>query len=770
MLVTAGGVLAGVALQVTSISPANAQINAPSPRTNQPVAISTVVASPTPSATPSAIDSAKLAVPIKTPNDAEIRARLRQRAAESFAASAARKADLERRAGALAIPLNARGADGRTNRLFDITSEGVPLYIVPHDVLAADAVSVDNLWPPGAVAGWDDTGGSSPSLSGAGQFIGLWDPSGSVLTTHEQFDTRVFQLDFPASPVGDHATHVAGTLASSGLSRVFSGFDAGNWSRGPAYGASVHAYDTTDLSGERDVEASTGMLLSSHSYGVGCGWQFDGTDWIWYDTSAFQEDWKFGAYLGVFGGAAPRELDTFSASAPSSLLIYSAGNDRNNGPGGPVTYYLYTDPNKTSPKTATRDWNNGDVGGYDSLNPTACAKNILTVGGVYDIQGGYSGPSSVFSAPFSSMGPADDGRLKPDVVAPAIFAGTGSRNPLSFVGLLTPDSVADDAYISGAPTIGTSFSAPTVAGGLALVLEQRDTDRPDWINNGYPIQSSTLRALAIHTADEAGSAAGPDFTFGYGLFDAVAAESLVHADATATINPYGGWPKPYVKEVLLPETKVVQFRARIPGSPTAPLKVTICWNDPAGTAQTLAAGVDPTTKRLVNDLDLRIFPPGTTVFNPEPVGTGRPYTLNPDLTGKNPVNRGAAARADLDDSLNNVEQVVINSPTASSDYIVRVTHKGSGLSGDQQWVSIIISGADVIPAPNFVLTATSAGGNYVNITWPAVVSGIYRIQGSPSLFGPWTDATGDISANLEDMSVLVQAPGSPYFWRGLRYY
>jgi len=280
--------------------------------------------------------------------------------------------------------------------------------------------------------------------------------------------------------------------------------------------------------------------------------------------------------------------------------------------------------------------------------------------------------------------------------------------------------------------------------------------------------NSTLRALAIETADEAGASPGPDYQFGYGLFDAQAAEKLVHADAIATINPSGVHPKPFVKEVLLPQSKVVQFRARIPSSPTGPLKVTICWNDPAGTVQAVTAGVDPTTKRLVNDLDLRVFPPGTTVFSPEPVGTTRPYILNPDLIGKSAANRGAAATTG-DDTLNNVEQVVVSSPTAGSDYIVRVTHKGT-LRGGQQWVSIVVSGADVIPTPNFVLTATSAGGDFVNITWPAVVSGIYRIQGASSFLGPWTDMTGDISANLENMSVLVEAPSSPFFWRGIRTY
>lgn len=762
---------AGILLQTFAGASMFAQgLAAPTSNLDQAIITSAPVASPAPVLNYTPIDQAKLAVPVQTPNDKELKARLQQQAMEYFRTSADRKSALEKLAVSKGIPLEARGANGVMNKLIEITPDGVPLYIVQHDTIAADSVNVDNIWPSGTIALWNDALVGGPSLSGAGQTIGLWDPSGSVRTTHDQFDNgRVTQLDFPASAVALHATTVAGALTSGGISAFSGTVDIGNMTRGAAYGATVHAYDFADYSGERAVEASTGMPLASQSFGVGCGWQYDGTSWIWYDTSANQEDWKFGAYIGVFGGAAPREMDSFAVSSPSSLLVYSAGNDRNNGPGGPVTYYLSTDPGKTSPKTATRDWNNGDSGGYDSLNPSACAKNVLTVGGSYDVQGGYTTPSSVVSAPFSSMGPTDDGRIKPDVVAPAIFQGTGTRNPLSLVGYLTPGIASDSYYVSSLDTVGTSFSAPTVAGGLALVLQRRDTDRPDWVNNGYPILSSTLRALAIHTADEAGANPGPDFTFGYGLFDAQAAEHLMDIDALATINPAGGHPMPYVKEVMLPTTKVVQFRARTPSSPTGPLKVTICWNDPAGPAQSLANGVDPRTKRLVNDLDLRIFPAGTTTFSPEQSGTARPYILNPDLIGKSAANRALAASTG-DDSTNNTEQVVVNSPTSSSDYVVRVTHKGS-LSGGQQWVSIIVSGADVIAAPNFVLTATSAGGSYVNITWPAVVGGIYRIQGSPNdVSGPWTDATGDISANLESMSVLVSASGSPYFWRGARYY
>ncbi len=85
------------------------------------------------------------------------------------------------------------------------------------------------------------------------------------------------------------------------------------------------------------------------------------------------------------------------------------------------------------------------------------------------------------------------------------------------------------------------------------------------------------------------------------------------------------------------------------------------------------------------------------------------------------------------------------------------------------WVLIILSGNSILAVPTFALTAANAGAGYVVITWNAVPGAIYRIQRAPTVSGPWTDATGDISANLEAMAILIQAPLS-YFWRGVRWY
>jgi len=90
-----------------------------------------------------------------------------------------------------------------------------------------------------------------------------------------------------------------------------------------------------------------------------------------------------------------------------------------------------------------------------------------------------------------------------------------------------------------------------------------------------------------------------------------------------------------------------------------PIKVTISWNDAPGTPP--AWSVDPTTKMLVNDLDVRLIHVGTgTVYSP--------WILNPASP--------ASAATTGDNSRDNIEQVFLASPPAGQ-YIVRVTNKGT---------------------------------------------------------------------------------------------
>ncbi len=336
--------------------------------------------------------------------------------------------------------------------------------------------------------------------------------------------------------------------------------------------------------------------------------------------------------------------------------------------------------------------------GYDLIPPHGVAKNVLTVGAVSNVVGGFSATSSVILASFSSVGPTDDGRIKPDVVAQG-------------VNLFTASNATDSAYST---VSGTSFSAPSVAGSLNLLhqlyCEVRGTNRA--------LLASTLKGIAIHTADDCG-ATGPDYTFGWGLMNTRTAAQLI-------TNNIAGDGHTHIKEVALPSGEIISFP--VLATSTQPLKVTICWTDPPGPI--LSPSLNPTNLVLINDLDLRIIGPSGT--------TNMPWVLNPASPW--------SAATTGDNFRDNVEQVYIAAPS-NGTYTVKVSHKGT-LSNYWQDVSILISGNLPMDKPELAIVDVNRYLSPTNtLEWPSVVGQFYRVQSNTNLIdGIWTDHTGDISA------------------------
>ncbi|WPC16179.1 T9SS type A sorting domain-containing protein [Riemerella anatipestifer] len=114
-----------------------------------------------------------------------------------------------------------------------------------------------------------------------------------------------------------------------------------------------------------------------------------------------------------------------------------------------------------------------------------------------------------------------------------------------------------------------------------------------------------------------------------------------------------------------------------------PLKVTISWVDPSykKLPETYGDAHNNRTSKLVNDLDLRII-------NEKTGEVYYPWKLN--------INSPMAAATKGDNTVDNVEQVLIDTPS-SGTYRVEVSHKGkilnnSGAETQSQDYSIIVSG------------------------------------------------------------------------------
>lgn len=229
--------------------------------------------------------------------------------------------------------------------------------------------------------------------------------------------------------------------------------------------------------------------------------------------------------------------------------------------------------------------------GNQLVRPEAWAKNIISVGGIKHLDDAFPGndrwnlPTDLSAA---SIGPAADGRLKPDIVG-------------YYDSVLTSDLTGAAGYVSGdyfASFGGTSAATPMVAGHVGI-LQQMFTD--GLFGNPLPLpasdanrfvnrpQMTTMKALLCNTARQYPFAgAGDDLTRthqGWGFPDLQRAyderQSLVVSDEYDTLQL--GQAREYWVFVA-------------PGTPE--FRATMVYADPA--AQPAAA------IHLVNDLDLKV--------------------------------------------------------------------------------------------------------------------------------------------------------------------
>ena len=231
------------------------------------------------------------------------------------------------------------------------------------------------------------------------------------------------------------------------------------------------------------------------------------------------------------------------------------------------------------------------------------AKNGLTVGNV-DTDG--------ILAQSSSIGPAEDGRLKPDIVAVgqnAIANGPGN------------------GYITAS---GTSASAPVIAGILARLTQAY---RALFGNQDPP--SALLKAALLNGARDIGRP-GPDFQHGWGLADAGSALKMIQNQQFYSTKLSHGGERTF--SLVVPEG-------------ASAVKVMAVWHD--------VAGAPIAEKALVNDLDLRVLGPEGQLYHPLVLSS---YPHPDSLT--------ANAKPGVD-RLNNVEQVVIKDP-APGNYTIKL--------------------------------------------------------------------------------------------------
>ena len=593
-------------------------------------------------------------------------------------------------------------------------NNGMPEFRTTLNERAAAVIKVDEVQPGGA---------AGLSLTGSNVFVGLWDEN-LPQTNHAEFTlgtNRVLRLETSGNTqIGQHATMMAGTIASAG---IVSG------SKGMAPKTTVGAFDFADDLGEMRTMANTNALrLSNHSYGALAGWLRDGNFVLWLGMLSlseagphYLEDHRFGAYLPV-----TYQQDDIAYGYPRYLIVRAAGNDRDDIFINSSTTFMIRSNGMDWVEIGTGGVGvplggvaDGDDGGFDTILPDATGKNTLSVGAVM-------ATNTSFPHIFSAYGPTDDGRIKPDVVAVGDLLSTPSFN---------------SGYSGGA---GTSEAAASTSGTLALLLEH-------WRNLFGPANdplSSTLKGLIIHTADDAYTF-GPDFKTGWGVVNARKAADLL----TANTNLYS---LPHLKQFSLAQGATVEFPITVPS--TNELRVSIVWTDPPGTAY---EALDRTNSVLVNDLDLRVLSPGGT--------TNFPFAPNPDLTNQTEYARSQTAGTG-DNFRDNVEQVRLLNPAAGI-YLVRVTNKGTlqqpgtVSSNAVQGFSMTLSGIIPVAPPELRLeTLITTGGNML-VMFPSVPGRRYRLQYNDDLGTTNWSTFGDVVAARTNVTLSVTSTNEARFFR-----
>lgn len=237
------------------------------------------------------------------------------------------------------------------------------------------------------------------------------------------------------------------------------------------------------------------------------------------------DDWKNGT----------QDLDLYVLDEKGDVVVSST--DRQTGPdsgAGEYIYYEFPDAGPyyiqiyayhvTRPVTMDFFLRDGALEYYNpeySVNTPGDAKGSLTVGAT-------NWETDVLED-YSSRGPTDDGRLKPEVVAPA--------------------GVSSAAY--GETWIGTSASCPHVSGAAALILQAFPDYTPQQVTDFL-----TSRAVDI-------SKSGPNFNSGYGR--------IWLGDPPPLPNVVPG-PTPTQPVVALLPTKI-PAKTKAPQTPTATPKL-----------------------------------------------------------------------------------------------------------------------------------------------------------------------------------------------------
>jgi len=649
---------------------------------------------------------------------------------------------------------------------------------------AGPIMDVEDVWArgirgEGQIASAADTGLSTGNLSTLHRDFGQQGSSTNPMRVIKGYDvTGRGTWDDNQTTGGGHGTHTSGSI-------VGNGFRSGS-------NPSTNTFPSSCFAGTAPQAQFVFQSIMNSSGGLSLPTNLN---------NLFSDPYSDGArvHSNSWGSSAAGEytdyssdLDEFTWNNKDMVITFSAGND-----GGDGYHYVYVWPPGQWQCQATGYPQNGIID-QDSMGAPATAKNCITVGAsenyrpdfVYEYPeadctstggeeqktwGWFDGCSfeidplySDFMADnangmgaFSSRGPCDDGRIKPDIVAPGIAiisTRTDLNQDYEQWGICNVPSAYRTYYVAMG---GTSMANPLTAGAATLV-------RQYYVDGWHPNNSSTTNSSAV-----SGDAFNPSSAlvkatlingawnmnpgqYGTGSYYEIPpgwdsphdlpnnAEGFGRVDLEHSLFPGSGWGDDSGRRMAVYDvtpglqTSQTHSYSFYISNANDPFIVTLVWTDPWAAA---ASGTC-----LINNMDLEVYAPGGTRY----------YPNRKDWTGG------------TQDSINNVEQVYVSSPSSGTwNITVRGTNvPGNGTGGtNTQPYALVMSGVSclALAAPTGV-TATANSNNSILVDWNSVSGAVqYKVYRSTTSGGPYSLLT-TVSAPATDYSDNDIPGGITYYY------
>lgn len=448
------------------------------------------------------------------------------------------------------------------------------------------------------IVGGDDGFRSTPTVTqqlgydGSGVVVAVADTgldSGNAAQMHPDLAGRVDSIQFygsltDGSDEHSHGTHVAGIIAGNATVGE-SDANAALYGLGVASGAHIVSQRIFDGAGQFQAPPTFETLTRD---AVTAGADIGNNSWGEdnqgsYDLSAMEFD------------GLVRDSDSLTPGDQPYILEFSAGNS---GPGS------------------------------RTIGTPAVAKNVIATGASQNNRSEFQlypdGQEAM--ADFSSRGPCEDGRIKPDVTAPgtwiaslrSVFADDGNAW----------SGISQSYMFQG----GTSQAGPQVAGAAAVFVQYYRA-----MLGGATPSPALVKAALINSCvdldDDFGTTPIPNNSEGWGRVDLT---RIIDSSRTTV----------WIDQTNLLTTGASYETTLVVSDGSEPLKITLTYTDVPGFPGAVPA--------LVNDLDLEVVAPD-----------GRLYLGNALSNGDSIPNPASP------DSINNVEGVHILTPEPG-EYCVRV--------------------------------------------------------------------------------------------------